>query len=76
MRFSTHLHDLIDPTISRYRRRIVKTTGDGFIQPDDGTENAFVHISTVERAGLPILLGGQKCQLNDGKSHYGIQHKK
>ncbi len=40
----------------------VPTRGYGFIQPDDGTEDAFVHISVVERAGLPTLLGGQKVE--------------
>ncbi len=36
--------------------------GYGFIQPDDGTEDAFVHISAVSRAGLPTLLEGQKVE--------------
>ena len=40
----------------------VPTRGYGFIQPDDGTEDAFVHISTVERAGLPTLHQGQKVE--------------
>ena len=36
------------------------TKGFGFIQPDDGSKDAFVHISAVERAGLRILSEGQK----------------
>ncbi len=36
--------------------------GFGFIQPDDGTEDNFVHISAVERAGLTTLLEGQKVE--------------
>lgn len=36
------------------------TKGFGFIQPDDGTKDAFVHISAVERAGLSTLADGQK----------------
>ena len=36
--------------------------GYGFIQTDDGTEDAFVHVSAVERAGLTTLLEGQKIE--------------
>jgi cold shock protein len=34
--------------------------GYGFIQPDDGSRDVFVHITAVERAGLPELIEGQK----------------
>jgi CspA family cold shock protein len=34
--------------------------GFGFIAPDDGGADAFVHVSAVERAGLPPLREGQK----------------
>ena len=36
--------------------------GFGFIQPDDGGKDAFVHISAVERAGLGTLSEGQKLE--------------
>jgi CspA family cold shock protein len=36
------------------------TKGFGFIQPDDGSKDVFVHIRVVERAGMPGLNEGQK----------------
>jgi len=36
------------------------TKGFGFIEPEDGSKDAFVHISAVERAGLGSLSEGQK----------------
>jgi len=36
------------------------TKGYGFIQPDDGSKDVFVHISAVERAGMSGLNEGQK----------------
>lgn len=36
--------------------------GYGFIQPEDGSKDAFVHISVVERAGLSSLREGQSVE--------------
>lgn len=47
------------------------TKGYGFIQPDDGGADVFVHISAVERAGMQSLAEGQKLQFDivrDNKS--------
>ncbi|WNJ98660.1 cold-shock protein [Thalassospiraceae bacterium LMO-JJ14] len=49
------------------------TKGFGFIEPEDGGKDAFVHISAVERAGLSTLRDGQKVSYDveagrDGKS--------
>lgn len=38
------------------------TKGYGFIEPDDGSKDAFVHISAVERAGMSTLNEGQKVE--------------
>ena len=44
--------------------------GFGFIEPEDGSNDAFVHISAVERAGLDTLAEGQKVEyeLQAGKN--------
>jgi cold shock protein len=36
--------------------------GFGFIQPEDGSKDVFVHISAVERANMGTLREGQKVQ--------------
>ena len=39
--------------------------GYGFIQPDDGGKDVFVHISAVERAGMRTLNEGQKVEYQE-----------
>ena len=36
-----------------------RTKGYGFIAPDDGSKDVFVHITAVEKAGLPTLKEAQ-----------------
>lgn len=46
------------------------TKGFGFIQPDDGGNDVFVHISAVEQAGMHSLNEGQKLsyELETGRN--------
>jgi len=39
-----------------------RAKGYGFIEPEDGGKDAFVHISAVQSAGLPGLREGQKVE--------------
>ena len=45
------------------------TKGYGFIEPEDGGKDVFVHISAVERSGLTGLADNQKVsfELQDGR---------
>lgn len=47
-----------------------RNKGFGFIQPDDGGKDVFVHITAVERAGLSDLADGQKVsfELTTGRN--------
>jgi CspA family cold shock protein len=47
---------MIDGTVKFYN----STKGFGFIAPDDGSKDAFVHVSALERAGISGLAEGQK----------------
>ena len=47
------------------------TKGYGFIQPDDGSKDVFVHISAVERSGLGALKEGQKVSFDVAKGKDG-----
>ena len=47
---------MVDGTVKWFNA----SKGFGFIEPDDGGKEAFVHISAVERAGISTLNDGQK----------------
>jgi cold shock protein len=47
------------------------TKGFGFIQPEDGSKDVFVHISAVERSGMGSLKEGQKVQFELAKGKDG-----
>ncbi|HLY57229.1 MAG TPA: cold-shock protein [Stellaceae bacterium] len=45
--------------------------GYGFIQPEDGSRDVFVHVSAVERAGLGALQEGQQLSYDLEKGQQG-----
>jgi CspA family cold shock protein len=47
------------------------TKGFGFIQPDDGSKDVFVHISAVERSNLGRLNEGQRVQFDLERGQQG-----
>lgn len=47
---------MINGTVKFYN----STKGFGFITPETGGKDAFVHVSAIERAGLSMLADGQK----------------
>ena len=47
------------------------TKGYGFIEPEEGGDDAFVHITAVERSGLSGLTEGQKVQFELVKGRNG-----
>ncbi|HYZ39322.1 MAG TPA: cold-shock protein [Stellaceae bacterium] len=47
------------------------TKGYGFIQPDDGSKDVFVHISAVEQSGIGNLNEGQKVSYDVQRGQQG-----
>ena len=45
--------------------------GFGFIAPDDGDKDVFVHISALERSGISFLQEGQKVEFELGRDRKG-----
>ncbi|EKM98534.1 MULTISPECIES: cold-shock protein [unclassified Acidocella] len=43
--------------------------GFGFIKPDNGSDDVFVHISAVERAGMRVITEGQKLSFEIVTDH-------
>jgi CspA family cold shock protein len=56
LKFATKGFVMITGTVKWFN----STKGFGFIQPDNGGQDAFVHISAVERAGMREIVEGQK----------------
>jgi CspA family cold shock protein len=47
------------------------TKGFGFIQPEDGSKDVFVHVSAVQRAGFDSLHEGQKISFDTEQGQQG-----
>src|SRR6185295_2754580 len=63
-RAARHRSERLPPMATGTVKWFNATKGFGFISPDDGGKDAFVHISAVERAGLAHLTEGQKVQFD------------
>ncbi|MEQ1888229.1 MAG: cold-shock protein, partial [Alphaproteobacteria bacterium] len=47
--------------------------GFGFVQPDSGGKDIFLHISVVERAGVNSLMEGQRVRVSTSQGQKGPQ---
>ena len=68
--------DLVRKARHRVGEKVAEIGVFGFIQPDDGSKDVFVHVSAVESSGLSTLNEGQKVQFElvkgkDGKTSAG-----
>jgi cold shock protein len=45
-------------------KRFIAAKGYGFIQPDDGGDDVFVHVSALARSGMVDLVEGQKVSFD------------
>ena len=63
---------LADDELSRLRTQSDKSIAiNGFIKPEDGSSDVFVHISAVQDAGLKTLVEGQRLQYDVGAGRNG-----
>ena len=51
------------------------TRGFGFIQPEDGSKDVFVHVTAVEKSGIPPLEEGQKISFETEEDRRGRGHQ-
>ena len=49
--------------------------GFGFIQPDDGSNDVFVHATALERAGIGHLVEGQKVSFDTALDNRSDEHR-
>lgn len=54
--------------------------GYGFIMPEDGTKDIFLHRTALESAGIPQLVGGEKLEFDaefsrNGKGYHAVNIK-
>ncbi len=47
--------------------------GYGFIAPEDGSQDAFIHVSELERAGLQVLREGDRIEYEAVEGQKGMQ---